>query len=136
MAFALPQEPVGVGDSWTAETELAIAQVPSGGTPLRPKTKLTVKEIHASGPDTTVLIALETEFPGDPVKVMQDRQVLTLKMSGYLTGEQLFSVSRGAVIRSTRTGTIGIHITGAILGPDGTNTTAKQRISLQLQEAK
>jgi hypothetical protein len=135
MTFPLPQGPVGVGDSWTAQMELPLNQVASGGTPMSATTKLTVKQIHADGPDTTVLVALATTFPRDPFKIAQEGQVLTLKLSGSLEGEQLFSVSRGAVVRSLRSGTMRINTTGGMLGADGANVSVKQSISLQLREA-
>jgi hypothetical protein len=136
MTFPLPQEPVGVGDSWTAETELPINQMASGGPPVSTTTKLTVKEIHTDGRDTTILAALETNFPRDPIKVEQQGQVLSLKLSGTMTGEYLFSVSRGAVVRSSRSGTMRIDMTGGMLGAGGANLTVKQTSSLQLREAQ
>lgn len=136
MTFPLPEGPVGVGDSWTAETELPINQMASGGPPVNTTTRLTVKEIHTGGPDTTVLAALETTFPRDPIKVTQEGQVLTLKLSGTLTGDYLFSVSRGAVVRSSRNGTMRINMTGGVLGADGTKLTVKQASSLELREAQ
>lgn len=136
MTFPLPQDSVGIGDSWTAQMELPINQVASGGTPMSATTKLTVKEIRADGPDTTVLIALETTFPGEPFKVLQQGQVLTLKLSGNMTGDQLFSVSRGAVVRSQVGGAMQIKMTGGMLGADGTNMSMKQMTTLQLGEAK
>ena len=136
VTFPLPQGPVGVRDSWTAAMELPMQQVAGGGSPMTSTTKLTVKEIHAGGPDTTVRISLETTFPGDPIKVVQEGQVLTLKLSGRLTGEEVFSVSRGAVVRSLMSGTMRIKMTGAMLGGEGTNMSVKQATSLQLLEAK
>jgi hypothetical protein len=136
MTFPLPQAPVGVGDSWTAETELPLSQLAGGGTPIMATTRLTVKEIHADGPDTTVLVALATTFPRDPIKVVQPGGVLTLKLSGSLAGDQLFSVGRGAVVKSLRTGTMRITTRGGALGPDEANITVKQSISLQLGEAQ
>jgi hypothetical protein len=136
MAFPLPESPVGVGDSWTAEIELPMSQMASGGSPMKAKTKLTVKEIHAGGSDTTVLTALETTFPSDPIKVEQQGQVITLKLSGTLTGEQEFSVTQGAVLRNLMSGTIQIHMTGGMLGGDGTNMAMKQSTSLWRQKVK
>jgi hypothetical protein len=134
-AFPLPSHSVGVGDSWTAEIEAPLQQVTSGA-PLKATTKLTVKEIDTAGPDTTVRVALETTFPSEPIKVLQDGQVLTLKLSGSLTGDQVFSVSRGAVLRSSRSGTVRINMKGATMGADGTTVTAKQSTALELHEAK
>lgn len=136
MTFPLPQQAVGLGDSWTAEIELPINQVAGGGPPVTAKTTLTVKEIHAGGPDTTVLIALATTYPEDPIKVAQQGQTLTLKLSGTLKGEQLFSVSRGAVVRSLIGGTMRIKMTGDVMGTDGANIAMEQSTSLQLREAQ
>jgi hypothetical protein len=132
MTFPLPEGPVGVGDSWTAEVELPINQVASGGSPMKATTRLTVKEIHASGSDTTVVLALETTFPKEPIKVKQQGQVITLALSGTMTGEQEFSVTRGAVTRSLMSGTMRIKMTGGMLGADGTNMSMKQSTSLWL----
>ena len=77
-----------------------------------------------------------TTFPADPIKVKQEGQDLTLTMSGSLTGEQLFSVSRGAVVRGARSGTMRIHMAGEVLGASGTDMTAKQASSLELRETK
>ena len=136
MTFPLPQDPVGVGDSWTAEVELPINQVASGGSPTKATTKLTVKEIHAGGSDTTVVMALETTFPRDPIKVTQQGQVMTLALSGTMTGEQEFSLSRGVVVRSQMSGTMRIKMTGGMLGAEGTNMSMKQSTSLWLLKAQ
>jgi hypothetical protein len=136
MTFPLPASPVGVGDSWTAEIELPMSQMASGGSPMKAATKLAVKEIHAGGSDTTVLVALETTFPSDPITVTQQGQVITLKLSGTMTGEQEFSVTRGAVLHSLMSGTMRIHMTGGPLGGEGTNMTMKQSTSLWLQKVK
>src|SRR5207247_2364663 len=58
MAFPLPTEPVGVGDSWTSETELPISQIVSTSAPLKAKSKLTVKQLQIAGADTTVVLAV------------------------------------------------------------------------------
>jgi hypothetical protein len=136
MTFPLPAEPVGVGDSWTSEMELPINQMGSGGPPTKATTKLTVKEIHAGGSDTTVVVALETTFPTDPIKVTQQGEVITLNISGTMTGEQEFSVTRGAVLRSLMSGTMRFKMTGPMLGPDGTNMTMKQSTSVWIIKAK
>jgi hypothetical protein len=136
IAFPLPEGPVGVGDSWTAELELPINQLAGAGSPMKTTTKLTVKAIDASGSDTTVLVALKTSFPRDPIKILQEGQMVTLKLSGSLKGEQLFSVRRGAVVRSLWSGTMRINMTGGVVGGDGSNMTMQQATSLQLLEAK
>ncbi len=47
MAFPLPEEPVGVGDSWVTEHELPLGQQAlSTSAPLKSRTRITVKEIQ------------------------------------------------------------------------------------------
>src|SRR3989454_11582591 len=43
MSFSLPDGPVGVGDSWTAENEVALAEQLGASAPIKSKTTLTVK---------------------------------------------------------------------------------------------
>ena len=136
MAFPLPEDPVGVGDSWVAETELPLGQVAGAGAPLKAKTKLTVREIQVAGADTAVLLGVETTFPGDPVTVMQQGQTVTLKLSGGLTGEQLFSVTKGAAVRSAMGGSMRINVRGGQAGPEGMTVAMQQQTSLRLTATK
>jgi len=136
MAFPLPADPVGVGDSWTSETELPISQLVRTSTPLRAKSKLTVKNIKIAGADTTIVLAVETSFPTDPVTVTQEGQTSTLRFSGTLTGERQFSVSRGAPLSSTMSGTMRINARGGQLGAAGMTMAMEQRTSLQLTDGK
>jgi hypothetical protein len=135
MTFQLPDHPVGVGDSWTTETEMPMGQAGSSNTPARATTKLTVKEIHP-GADTTVLLGVETTYPTGPISVNQQGQQLTLKVSGNLAGEQLFSLTRGTAVRSSLEGTMRIHITGGTTGPQGMDMAMQQATMLQLNDAK
>jgi len=132
LSFPFPEAPVGVGDSWTAEIDLPIGQVANSNTPFRAKTKFTVREVASSTPDTTVLIALETTLPGEPIVMTQQGQTITMKMSGTLTGDQLFSLSRGAAVRSQLGGVISINVVGGNLGPNGMNMTMTQATALTL----
>src|SRR2546425_1163713 len=136
MAFPLPTEPVGVGDSWTSETELPISQIVSTSAPLKAKSKLTVKQLQIAGADTTVVLAVETSFPTDPVTVTQQGQTSTLRFSGTLTGERQFSVSKGAPLGSTMSGTMRITASGGQLGPAGMTMALEQRTSLELTDRK
>ena len=136
MAFPLPTEPVGVGDSWTSETELPISQIVSTSAPLKAKSKLTVKQLQIAGADTTVVLAVETSFPTDPVTVTQQGQTSTLRFSGTLTGERQFSVSKGAPLGSTMSGTMRITASGGQLGPAGMTMALEQRTSLELTDGK
>jgi hypothetical protein len=136
MTFPLPRRAVGVGDSWTAEVELPMTQLMSATTRLTTRTKLTVKEIHAEGPDTTVLLAVETTYPKDPITVQAENGPQSIKLSGTLTGEQLFSVTKGAPVHSAVGGTITLEVTGGKRGGEGMKMLMAQQTSLQLSDAK
>ena len=134
MAMRLPEAPVGVGDSWTSEQELPLGQQLNPSKPIKSRTKLTVKEIQVAGPDTAVLLTVETSFPGDPIEVTQQGQHVTMKFSGGLTGEQVFSLTKSVPVRATMGGTMKINVRGQ---QQGEMTMAmRQQTSLQLAEAK
>lgn len=135
MAYQLPDHPVGVGDSWTTETELPMGQMGSSATPAKATTKLTLKEIHTDA-DTTVLLGLETTYPSAPISMTQQGQSITIKLSGNLSGEELFSVTRGVALRSSLEGTMKIHVTGGATGPAGTDMDMRQATTFQLNDAK
>jgi len=140
MAFPLPEEPVGVGDSWVAEHELPLGrQALNASRPLKSRTKITVKEIQIAGADTSVLLAIETTFPDDPITLTQPGeggvpQHGTLRLSGSLSGEQLYSLRRSAQVRAMMGGTIKMK-TGNAGQPEMTMAMTQQT-SLQLTEAK
>jgi len=136
LVFPLPADPVGIGDSWTTESELPMGQMGGSSGPAKAKTKLTVKEIHAEGADTSVLLGVETSYPTDPIAVSAEGQTQTLKLSGNLTGEQLFSVTKGAAVRSNVEGTVHVHITGGFAGQQGSDMAMQQATILQLNNAK
>lgn len=134
MAMRLPEAPVGVGDSWTSEQELPLGQQLNPSKPIKSRTKLTVKEIQVAGPDTSVLLTVETSFPGDPIEVTQQGQHVTMKLSGGLSGEQVFSLTKSVPVRATMGGTMKINVRGQ---QQGEMTMAmRQQTSLQLAEAK
>ena len=140
MAFPLPEGPVGVGDSWVAEHELPLGhQALNASGPLKSRTKITVKEIQIAGADTSVLLGIETSFPEAPITLMQRgeggaRQTGTLRLSGNLSGEQLYSLQRSAQVRAMMGGTITMK-TGTTGQPEMTMAMTQQT-SLQLTEAK
>ncbi len=134
MAMRLPEAPVGVGDSWTSEQELPLGQQLNPSKPIKSRTRLTVKEIQVAGPDTSVLLTVETSFPGDPIEVTQQGQHVTMKLSGGLSGEQVFSLTKSVPVRATMGGTMKINVRGQ---QQGEMTMAmRQQTSLQLAEAK
>jgi len=135
MAMRLPEAPVGVGDSWVSEQELPLGQQLNASQAIKSRTKLTVKEIQVAGPDTSVLLTVETTFPGDPIELTQQGQHVTMHLSGGLTGEQVFSLTRSVPVRATMGGTMQINVKGAQRQGEMT-MSMKQQTSLQLAEAK
>src|SRR5439155_227599 len=91
--------------SWTMEGAAGPAPAPAAGVgaaiPMR--TRFTVKEIQATGPDTTVVVGVESTFPGDPVSVKETSRGVaenhTVRVTGALTGERVYSLSRGIPLR-------------------------------------
>jgi len=132
LTFPLPEGPVGVGDSWTSETDLPLGEQVSASTPIKTKTKLTVKDIQVAGADTSVLLVIETTFPGAPIKLSQQGQQVTMKLSGGLTGEQLYSLSRSAQMRATMGGTMRINVKGGQGGQGEMTMAMTQQTSLKL----
>ncbi len=113
MAFALPEQPVGRGDSWTVLTDLPVGQLPGASGAHASRTTLTVKEIHVgAGADTTLVLGVETTFPGDPIGLTIAGQPATLRLSGSLAGEQVFSLTRGVVVSGTVKGTMKMNVSG------------------------
>jgi len=140
MTFPLPEGPVGVGDSWVAEHELPLAQQAlNSSRPLTSRTKITVKEIQISGADTSVVLGIETSFPDEPITVAQPGeggapQTGTLRLSGALSGEQVYSLRRSAQVRAMMGGTIKMKSGAA--GRGEMTMAMTQQTSLQLTEAK
>lgn len=133
IAMALPDGPVGRGDSWTVATDLPIGQLPgmSGGSPSH--TTLTVKEIRIDGADTTVLLDVATTFPGEPIQMEIAGQPTTLRLSGGMAGDQVFSLTRGAVVRGSLKGTMRMNVTGGPLGQQGMVLSSDTQTTLRLQ---
>lgn len=140
MAYPLPEGPVGVGDSWVAEHELPLGrQALSTSRPLKSRTKITVKEIQIAGADTSVLLGIETSFPDDPITLTQQGEggapaTGTLRVTGNLSGEQLYSLTRSAQVRAMMGGTIKMK--SAAKGQPEVTMAMTQQTSLQLTEAK
>jgi len=132
MTYPLPKTPVGVGDSWTSETELPVGAVAQASGPLKAFNTITVKELHAETRDTTVLLAVETSFPGAPITITAPGASghQTLQVSGKLAGEQLFSLTRGAPVHASLGGNMRVRVEG---GPQGEMAMSlRQVMSLEL----
>ena len=134
-ALPLPDSPVGVGDSWIADPE----ETPTGvGATIPMRTRFTVKEIQATGPDTAVVVTVESTFPGDPVSVKETSrgvaEIHTVRVSGALTGERVYSLSKGVPLRSTMGGSMRVEDKGSGGEPQVTNLS--RQFSLQLTGGK
>jgi len=136
LAFALPEEPVGPGDSWTITSELPAGQLPGVSGAGASRTKLTVREIRVTAGDTTVLLGVETTFPDDPIGLTIAGRPATLRLSGSLTGDQVFSLTRGVVVSSTVKGTMKVNVSGGPLGGRGMVVSSATEASLRLVGAR
>jgi hypothetical protein len=138
MTFAFPEQPVRIGDSWTVTSELPVGQLP--GTDASQAgaatTTLTVREIRASGSDTVVVLDIKTAFPSGPIQLVFAGQQATLTMSGALSGEQLFSLSKGAVVDASIKGTMTMNITAASLGTQAMVMETETENRLRLVDGK
>lgn len=134
MGFAMPAEPVGRGDSWTVTTELPMTQLPgtsSGSGAAR--TRLTVRTIRiAAGtpPDTLVVLDVRTSFPEEPIPIEFQGRRATLRLSGTLTGEQTFSITRGTIVRGDLGGTIRMQVSGGGLGQQAMRSDTRTTLRL------
>src|SRR5207253_4592130 len=107
--------------------------------PLKSRTRITVKEIQIAGADTSVVLGIETHFPDDPITLTQRGeggapQTGTLRLSGSLSGEQVYSLQRSAQVRAMMGGTIKMK--SGTAGQPETTMAMTQQTSLQLTEAK
>lgn len=132
-ALPLPEQPVGAGDEWTNETELPFAQLASG-TALKVTSKITVRGITVTGADTTVALGVETILPDRPLQFDFGGQTVTVALRGGLSGEQAFSLTRGAVVNGTLGGTIHLTITGGLFGSQGMAMRVEQHAATRLVE--
>ncbi len=129
-ALALPEQPVGPGDSWTNETELPVGAI--GGAPLTVHTKVTVREISVSSGDTTVRLGVETALPPEPMRFSFGGQQFTVALKGAISGEQLLSLTRGAVVNAVLGGTMHVAVSGGFFGAQGMKVRLQQQGTLKL----
>jgi hypothetical protein len=118
MAYAFPAQPVGPGDSWTVSMKLPIEQF--GGVDAsqagNAQTTLTVREIQVRDTDTSVVLDIKTAFPTGPVQLAIAGQRGSMTLSGEMTGQQTYSISRGTVVDATIGGETTIKMTIPTLG--------------------
>jgi hypothetical protein len=138
MTFGFPEQPVGRGDSWTVATELPVGSVPgtdaSAAGPAR--TTLTVRDIQVNGSDTTVVLDVKTAFPTGPIDLDLGGQKATMRISGTLTGDQQFSITRGTVITGTLKGAMKMNVTAAAMGPAAMVVTTNTESTVRLADTK
>jgi hypothetical protein len=133
-ALPFPGQPVGAGDGWTNETELPFAQLASG-TPLTVASRITVRSISVARGDTTVLLGVETALPDRPLQFNFGGQTVTVTLRGGITGEQVFSLTRGAVVSGSLGGTIHLNVTGGFFGTQGMAMRVEQHAAMRLVAA-
>lgn len=129
-ALALPDQPVGPGDSWTNETDLPVSAI--GGTPFTVHTTVTVRQITVSKGDTTVRLGVETALPAAPMKFSFGGQQFTVALKGAISGEQTLSLTRGAVVNASLGGTMHVSVTGGFFGTPGMKVRVQQQGTLKL----
>jgi hypothetical protein len=134
-ALAFPEHPVGPGDGWTNRTELPFARLTSGA-PLTVDTRITVREITVTRGDTTVRLAVESGLPERPLQFDLGGQPVTVTLRGGITGEQLFSLTRGAVVNGTLGGTMHLRVAGGFFGRQGMAMRLEQQASTRLVETR
>jgi len=132
-ALPFPDQPVGPGDGWTNETELPFAQLASGS-PLTVASRITVRSISVARGDTTVLLGVETVLPERPLQFNFGGQAVTVTLRGGITGEQVFSLTRGAVVSGALGGTIHLNVTGGFFGTQGMAMRVEQHAATRLVE--
>lgn len=130
-ALALPEDPVGTGDSWTNTIVLPFGQV-AGGAPLVAKTKVTVTELVEQAGDTLARLSVVTQVPDKPLHFSFGGQSITVALSGAITGEQRFSLTRGALVEANLGGTMLVHVTGGVFGPQGMTMRVDQQGAMRL----
>lgn len=132
-ALSFPDTAVGPGDGWTVATELPFAQLASG-TSLRVSSRITVRSITVTRGDTTVSLGVETLLPERPLEFNFGGQTVAVRLRGGITGDQLFSLTRGAVIKGTLGGIVHLNVTGGFFGPQGMAMRVEQRATTRLVE--
>lgn len=132
MTFTLPEEPVKTGDQWTVDNELPMGDVPGLNRPIVGHTTLTILDVHAVGPDTTIRVGFETTFPREPIEMDVEGKHVTFTFSGSLKGEQEFSMLLGTTLGGTSDGTVNMTINAGSVGATASMSIG-QRTTVRLK---
>jgi hypothetical protein len=132
-ALSFPEEAVGPGDGWSIQTELPFAQLASGS-PLDVTSKITVRSITVTRGDTTVELGVETALPERPLEFNFGGQTVAVRLRGGITGNQVFSLTRGAVVNGMLGGLMHLTVTGGFFGSQGMMMRVEQRAATRLVE--
>lgn len=127
--FALPEGPIRVGGTWTAETPAPTGQIPGLSKPLMLTSTMRLKSLRVEGADTIVTIAVETSFPKDPIQ-LDFEATATVLVKGSLRGEQEYSLERHALTKAAMGGTVRVEAKGGAAG--NTVSAIDQRFSMRL----
>jgi hypothetical protein len=132
MSIALPEGPVGMGDSWTVETPLPLGDMTHIAKGLVGQTTMTVREIRFIGPDTVVRVGIVTTFPTEPFELEIEGKKTTMQLGGGLTGEQEFSMLLGALLSGSATGALRMTVTGGALGSEAATISMNTKTTTRL----
>lgn len=130
-ALTFPDEPVGDGDSWTNTIVLPLGQV-AGAVPVVAKTKITVQDLSVLAGDTIAHLGVATGLPDRPLRFTFGGQTIIVTLAGTITGEQRFSLTRGALVDANLGGTMLVRITGGMFGSVGMSMRVDQQGTLHL----
>lgn len=135
MSFPLPDSAVGPGDTWTTQFQVPYTDY-AGGRPVFATTRLTVKSLDVVSGDTIAGLTLQVDLPNKPIPIVMFGQRGTISLSGTITGDQRFSLSRGAVLATAYGGTVVVTMKGGTFGPNAMNLNIGQQASLTLLDEK
>ncbi len=130
-AVTLPDRPVGSGDSWTNTVELPFGQM-AGGAPLTATTRVSVQDLRVVAGDTIARLIVATGVPDRPMRFSFGGQSISVRLMGTITGDQTFSVTRGALVDANLGGTILVRVNGGVFGPQGLTMRVDQQGAMRL----
>lgn len=92
---SLPDQPVGLGDSWKGEGTFQLLEVGDSLGALRARITAKLKSVTVEGGDTIVILGLKLKVAGPEVFYRDMSPPQSQQISGTLEGEERFSVTRG-----------------------------------------